>query len=115
MKLIIAGSRTIDWWDTFDINEVCKSLPEYPTEIVCGMAKGIDMLGAHFGYEYNIPVKEFPANWDKFGKGAGYIRNAEMAEYADMLLAIWDGKSRGTKNMIQEMLDRDKPVQVLLA
>lgn len=48
----------------------------------------------------NVPVEKYPANWDKYGKSAGYIRNEEMAKVADSLLAIWDGKSRGTKHMI---------------
>lgn len=47
-----------------------------------------------------IPVIHFPANWDKHGKSAGHIRNAEMAKYADALVAFWDGKSKGTKGMI---------------
>ena len=50
------------------------------------------------GYE----IRTFPANWAEFGKGAGLIRNKKMAKYADALIAFWDGKSKGTKNMIQQ-------------
>jgi hypothetical protein len=49
-----------------------------------------------------VPLKIFPAQWSIYGKGAGYIRNREMAQYADALIAFWDGKSKGTKNMIDE-------------
>ena len=57
-------------------------------------------------------MRVFPADWDKYGKRAGYLRNVQMAEYADALLAFWDGESRGTKNMIDEALSRGLKVGV---
>lgn len=60
----------------------------------------------------DIPVKRFPADWDRHGRAAGPIRNCQMAQYADALIAIWDGKSRGTKNMIDEMNKCGKPVLI---
>ena len=69
-------------------------------EIVSGTANGADKLGEKFAKENGYPIKQFPADWDKNGKGAGYIRNAQMAEYADALIVFWDGKSKGTKHMI---------------
>ena len=96
-KLIIAGSRTFNDYDLLKTNlNTLNSI----TEIVSGTAKGADLLGERFAVENNIPIKKFPANWSKFGKSAGFLRNKEMAEYADTLIVFWDGKSKGTKHMI---------------
>ena len=72
-------------------------------EIVSGAARGADILGERYGIEHNIPIKRFPADWGKYGKGAGFIRNEQMGNYADYLIAFWDGKSRGTFHMIEYM------------
>ena len=69
-------------------------------EIVSGTANGADKLGEKYANDNGYPIKQFSANWDKYGKSAGYKRNAQMADYADTLIAFWDGKSRGTKHMI---------------
>lgn len=71
-------------------------------EIVSGGAKGADALGEKYAKEKGYKLKRFIAEWDKYGKKAGILRNHEMAIYADALLAYWDGQSRGTKNMIDE-------------
>lgn len=115
MKLIIAGSRTLDV-SKFFIRDVMKNLgfdvqkPDQPTEVVSGTANGIDKAGERFAKDYHIPVKQFPANWDKFGKGAGHIRNKQMADYADALLLIWNGSSSGSAGMKQQMEKLGKPV-----
>lgn len=104
MKVIIAGSRTIT-----DYNIVLDAVLEssayiFPiTEIVSGCARGVDLLGEKYAKLNNLSIKKFPANWNEYGKLAGPIRNRQMAEYADSLIAIWDGKSKGTKNMIDTM------------
>jgi len=98
MKVIIAGSR-----DIIDYDLVVQAVAESGfviTELVCGMAQGVDMLGYRYAKDHRIPIKEFPANWDKHGRAAGPIRNKEMALYAEALIAMWDGESKGTKNMI---------------
>jgi hypothetical protein len=100
MKTIIAGSRSIVKYDI--VKEYIVKANFNITEVVCGMAKGVDLLGKEYAEENDIPIKEFPANWDLYGKRAGHLRNTEMAKYADALIAIWDGKSPGTKNMIDE-------------
>lgn len=99
MKVIIAGSREFPR-DVFE-NAVanCGMLTE-ATEIVSGTARGPDTWGEAVANKLGIPVKRFPADWDGLGKRAGYVRNAEMADYADALLVFWDGASRGTKHMI---------------
>ena len=108
MKLIIAGGR--DFTQGYIVYKVLYGLDnDIIDEVVCGDAKGADTLGAEWAYLHSIPVKHFPADWDKYGKAAGYIRNAEMAEYGDILIAFWDGKSHGTMNMIKAMKLHKKP------
>jgi len=104
-KLIIAGGRDFDnyimaetWFLRYLLDNGLGK--ESDTEIVSGAARGADKVGEMLASNYNLPCKRFPANWDLHGKSAGYKRNAEMAEYADGLLAFWDGKSKGTKHMI---------------
>lgn len=96
MRTIIAGSRTIS--DTSILYKL--DLIWNISEVVSGGARGVDMMGEAWAFDMGIPVKRFPANWTKFGRSAGHIRNAEMAMYADALVAIWDGVSKGTANMI---------------
>jgi len=100
MKVIIAGSRTFTNYPL--LFKKCSEMLSRHTdiEIVCGMAQGADKLGGMFATEKGYPIKEFPADWDRYGKSAGYKRNVQMAEYADALIAFWDGKSAGTKHMI---------------
>lgn len=117
MKLIIAGSRDIN-----DYNVVKKALVDSgywkehgkSLEIVCGMAKGVDYQGLTFALKNSLIVHKFPADWDKYGKAAGYIRNKEMGDFADELLAIWNGKSRGTKSMIEYMQSLNKPTTIVI-
>ena len=98
MKTVIAGSRSIN-----NINYLYKAIQESGfeiTEVVSGGAKGVDKLGEQYAKAHNIKVTGFPAEWNKYGKAAGVIRNQKMAEYADALIAVWDGSSKGTLNMI---------------
>ncbi len=98
MRTIIAGSRTATSYN--DLLAAINVIPWKPTEIISGAARGADMLGERWARENSIPLRRMPANWEKHGKRAGYLRNSEMAEKADALLALWDGKSRGTAHMI---------------
>ncbi len=98
MKTIIAGSR-----DFLDYEILCAVIDSCPWEIstiICGKAKGVDTLGEQYGKEFDIPIEYFPANWKQYGLSAGHIRNKQMSDNATALIAIWDGESRGTKNMI---------------
>lgn len=100
IKVIIAGGRNFD-----DFNKLCQVCDEFlqdqnKVEIVSGTCKGADALGEKYASERDYPIKQFPADWRRYGKSAGLKRNAEMANYADMLIAFWDAKSKGTKNMI---------------
>ena len=101
MKVIVAGGRDFNNYKV--LNNVLTMLSHNIDEVVSGDATGADTLGARWAEENNIPVHHFPADWEKYGKQAGYIRNAEMGEYADALVAFWDGKSKGTGHMIKTM------------
>lgn len=96
MKTIIAGSRGFNDYDL-----LCQTCDDIEiTEVVSGTARGADKLGERYARERNIPVKQFPADWDNLGKRAGYIRNSDMAKYADACVVFWDGVSKGTAHMI---------------
>lgn len=101
-KVIIAGSRTYNDYK-FASNKIRFYLSQIPSNnitIVSGGAKGADAIGERYAKENKIPLKIFPANWEKFKRSAGFIRNTEMANYATHLIAFWDGKSKGTEMMI---------------
>jgi hypothetical protein len=109
MKTIIAGGR-----DFTDYTLLQKEANRLDIDIVvCGMAKGADSLGLKYAQEYKIGLKKFPADWDQYGKRAGPIRNCQMGDYADNLLAFWDGKSSGTAHMINYMRKLNKPVIIV--
>lgn len=112
-KVIIAGSRTFDDYDL--LHERCDYFfsNKKPTAILCGEARGADRLGKRYGIEHGIEVLYFPADWDRNGKSAGYLRNREMAENADALIAFWDGVSKGTLNMIELANKKGIPVRVV--
>ena len=84
----------------------------WTAEIVSGGAKGADKLGEQYAMDYGLKTKMFHADWSK-GKQAGPIRNAAMADYADALIAFWDGKSRGTANMIQNAKNKGLIIKIV--
>jgi hypothetical protein len=99
MRVIIAGSRTIHRYDI--LLEMIEECGWNITTVLSGGAKGVDALGERYADEMNIKLEVYPADWKKHGKAAGPIRNRMMAERADGLIAIMDGYSRGTGNMIE--------------
>ena len=101
MKIIIAGGRDFDNYNM--VEQTMKNLDLLVTEIVCGCAAGADRLGEKWAINNGIKVTYFPAGWDNYGTSAGFIRNAEMAEYAAYLVACGDMKISGTKHMIETM------------
>lgn len=107
-RLIVAGGRDftnykrlserLNYFTTYiDLNDLV---------VISGKARGADSLGEKWANDVGVKVVEFPADWNKHGKSAGYIRNEQMAKYAvegnsvGVLVAFWDGESRGTKHMI---------------
>lgn len=109
MKTIIAGSRSLGVLQT---EKALKSCPWQITEVVSGRAQGVDRAGEIWAEGRFLPIKKFPANWGKHGKSAGHIRNAEMADYADALVAVWDGQSNGTAGMIKQAQSKGIPVHI---
>jgi len=102
MKLVVAGSRDFDN-RTLMFDELDDIIDKYNiTEIISGGAKGADFLGEEYAKETNINLTIMPAEWSVYGKRAGHKRNIQMLEYTDIVIAFWDGVSRGTKHMIQE-------------
>lgn len=112
MKVIIAGGRKFNNYEL--LKSSINNLNIQIDEVVCGGALGADMLGKKFAEENNIPVKMFMAQWDVYGKRAGYLRNKAMGDYADYLIAFWDGQSKGTKMMIDIMKENNKHGIVIL-
>jgi len=113
MKVIIAGGR--DFKDYNRLKEVCDKIlsNQNDIEIVSGTAGGADTLGERYAQEKGYEVKKFPAKWDEYGKKAGYLRNQEMGDYADGLIAFWDGQSKGTKHMIDIANKKGLKVRVI--
>jgi hypothetical protein len=115
MKLIIAGSR--NFTDFQKLCEVCDHILQDQTniEIVSGgYYKGADKLGEKYAAEKGFQLTKFPADWKRFGRAAGPKRNEQMANYADALIAFWDGKSKGTKHMINLARRRNLNVFIYL-
>ena len=102
LKVIIAGSRHFNDYELLE-RLVDMYLQHYSIdqiEIVSGGARGADRLGERFAHSRGITLKVMPADWDTYGKSAGYRRNEQMAQYATHCIVFWDEKSRGTEHMI---------------
>lgn len=111
-KVIIAGGR--DFVDYNLLREKVNNIliekrTTHKIVIVSGCARGADTLGMRYASENIFDVDKYPADWDKYGKKAGYMRNVEMAA----LIAFWDGKSKGTKHMIDIATERNLNIRVI--
>ncbi len=100
MKVIIAGSRTIEDRDALEraISDAGWDIEE----VVSGTCRGVDVMGENWGKANDVAVKQFPADWLTHGRVAGELRNRDMAHYADGLILLWDGKSPGASCMLRE-------------
>ena len=116
MKIVIAGSRTIEDPEFVFayIDEGLKVLGIECTEVVSGVARGVDRLGEEWAKKHDIPIQRFHANWEKEGKAAGPIRNKKMAEYADAGIILNEGMSRGSENMRSNLLKLEKRCVVFM-
>lgn len=99
MRTIIAGSRSLTSFHLRGALAACPFTSQI-TAVVCGCARGIDRAGEEWALENDIQVDFYPADWAKYGRKAGFVRNKEMALHSDSLVAVWDGRSKGTKHMI---------------
>ena len=110
MITIIAGSREGVTYE--DIAAAVAECGWEVTRVVSGTARGADTLGEIWAEFNKVPVSRYPADWKSKDKKAGYIRNMQMAEAAEALIAVWDGQSPGTKQMIKIATDRKLRVSV---
>ena len=108
MKLAIIGSRGIK---NIDLKEYITS---DVVEIVSGGAKGVDTIAKEFAKANGIVLVEFLPEYEKYGRGAPLVRNEQIVNYADKVLAFWDGKSKGTKYVIEYAEKTNKPYEVVL-
>jgi hypothetical protein len=111
-KLAIVGSRGFTDYETF-----CIFISDYITKevdtIVSGGARGADYLAKKYAKEHQLKYIEIPAQWDKYGKSAGYRRNAAIVNLSDFVVAFWDGQSRGTKHTIDLSNKSGKPLEII--
>lgn len=110
MKIIIAGSR--DCTDPRYLDYAIGTTEFLITEVLLGGARGVDQLGLNWARDAGIANTLYKADWNQYKRRAGILRNIEMGNRADGLIAIWDGASRGTEHMIQYMMGLGKPIEV---
>lgn len=99
MKTIIAGSRGASYKDVLAAVQACP-FKDQITQVISGTARGADQHGEQIARNNGWPLLRMPANWNAHGRRAGYLRNVDMADAAEALIAVWDGESKGTKHMI---------------
>ena len=107
MKVAVIGSRNLQ------VDDLGKYLPDNVTEIVSGGARGVDTSAKEYALAHGIELTEFIPEYSKYGRGAPLRRNITIIEYADLVLAFWDGRSRGTKYVIDNCKKRGIPVKVI--
>ena len=104
-RVIIAGSR--DYSGGIDGVAAAVKASGFDIEVVLsGCARGVDRCGEQWAARHGIAIETYPAKWEKYGRGAGPKRNAQMSEKADALIALWDGESPGTRDVIERMADK---------
>ncbi len=108
MRVAVIGSRTLH------LENLSDYLPEGTTEIVSGGARGIDTDAKKYALQHKILLTEFLPDYQQYGRSAPLKRNIQIIEYADMVLAFWDGKSHGTKFVIDNCYKRNIPVRIIL-
>ncbi len=107
MKIAIIGSRNLH------VENLGEYIPKETTEIVSGGAKGIDTDAENFAKENGIKTVIFLPDYSRYGRGAPIVRNKQIVDYADEVIAFWDGKSRGTMSVIEYCKKRDKMIMVI--
>lgn len=112
MRVIIAGSRCFRNYEL--LKKYCDHILQNQEEVtvLCGLARGADTLGKKYAEERGYEVEKYPADWKQFGNRAGILRNCEMGDNADALIAFYDGQSRGTLHMIDYAKKKKLKVRV---
>ncbi len=114
-RVVVAGCRNYNnYTEAKEFIDMCLSRVRKENEIVIvsGGADGADKLGEQYAREKGFKIERYKAKWEKYGKSAGPIRNEEMAKIADFVICFWDGKSRGTKSMIESAKKQGKPLKI---
>lgn len=106
MKVAVVGSRNLT------INNLGDYLPKATTEIVSGGARGIDRCAREYAKSHNIKLTEFLPEYERYGRSAPIKRNLQIIRYADIVLAFWDGKSHGTRFVIETCKNENVPIKV---
>lgn len=106
MIVAIVGSRNLT------VNNLAEYIPDNVTEIVSGGAKGVDTCAREYAVSMGIPIIEFLPDYNNFGRSAPLKRNLEIINYADCVIAFWDGKSKGTKYVIDRCKAINKELTV---
>lgn len=109
MKVAVIGSRTFDKYES--VYNILSKLKI--TEIISGGAKGADSLAERYAKENNIPTKIFLPDWETYGKKAGFLRNTQIIEECEMVVAFWDGESKGTKDSLDKAEKLGKKVMII--
>ena len=119
MRIVIAGSRGFEDYALLEqtLEHILDKQIE-PVELVSGHAKGADLLAERFAKENDLPIHIIKPDWKTYGRAAGPIRNRQMLDYAmeelSLVVAFWDGKSKGTKNTINTAKSLGIPVEIIL-
>ena len=108
MKIAVVGSRNLV------VNDLGKYLPNNVTEIVSGGARGIDTCAREYAIAKGLKLTEFLPEYSRYGRGAPLKRNLQIINYADSVLAFWNGQSRGTKFVIEHCKAQGKPIRIYL-
>lgn len=111
MKVLVCGSRSIS--DPALVSQAVSQSGMTPTHIISGGARGVDRLAVEYAASHGIEFTEYLADWDRYGKRAGFMRNCVMVGTADAVIAVWDGVSAGTKHSIDYATSQGKQVFVL--
>ena len=108
LKIAVVGSRTIE---KIDLGHI---LPAKCSEIISGGARGVDSCASNFAKENNIELKIFLPEYSIYGKSAPILRNRRIVDYADKVIIIWDGNSKGTKSVIDYCIKKHKDHEIIL-
>lgn len=112
MKITIVGSRDYPQTSYGLLWNYLQALPK-DTVVISGHARGIDLQAELWARDtFHLAVEIHPADWQRYGKAAGFLRNRDMVESADRVVAFWDGKSKGTQHSIKLARELGKPLQI---
>ena len=114
MRIAVIGSRDLHGKEEYWYAKICANIPLNCTEIVSGGAEGIDSLARRYAKEHKLLLKEFFPDYGRYGKSAAFVRNSSVVEYAHIVLAFWDGKSRGTADTVLKCYQANKLVEIYL-